>query len=121
MKALSHWLEHKGHTPKSSSQHFDEAFFEQVLETGKIEEGRLIRKFFKRTSQPLKQDWMVSMVKGLINGLPFTLLTKLGLSTLLRPKTSGWKRSKDSIQELIQMREQERKEVLQKNNTESHG
>ena len=112
MKALSHWLEHKGHTPKSNSQHFDEAFFEQVLETGKIEEGRLIRKFFNRTSQPLKQEWLFSMVKGLISGLPFTLLTKLGLSTLIRPRTNRWKRSKESIRELLQMREQERKKAL---------
>ncbi len=118
MKALSHWLEHKGHTPKSSSQHFDEAFFEQVLETGKIEEGRLIRKFFKRTSQPLKQDWLVSMVKGLLRGIPFTLLTKMGLTTLLRPKTRGWKRSKESIQELLEMREKEREEILRQNENE---
>lgn len=112
MKALSHWLEHQGHTPKSNSQHFDEVFFEQVLETGKIEEGRVIRDFFQRTKQPLKQDWLISMVRSMIIGLPFTLLTKLGLSTLFRPKTRGWKRSKESIQEFLKMREQEREKTL---------
>src|SRR5678815_5237057 len=37
MKALSHWLELKGHTPKSPSMIFDEVFSEQVIEHGKIE------------------------------------------------------------------------------------
>ena len=38
MKATAHWLELKGHTPKSPSMHFDEVFTEQVVATGKIEE-----------------------------------------------------------------------------------
>ena len=38
--------EHKGHTPKSPSMHFDEVFTEQIVKTGKIEESRTIRRFF---------------------------------------------------------------------------
>ena len=44
MKATAHWLELKGHTPKSHSTIFDEIFSEQVIETGKIEDGRTIRR-----------------------------------------------------------------------------
>lgn len=66
MKATSHWLELKGHTEKSPSMHFDEEFAAQVFKTGKIEEGRIIRGFFKRTNQALMQDWLVEMVKRLV-------------------------------------------------------
>ena len=53
MKALSHWLELKGHVPKSPSMVFDEVFSEQVFQRGKIEEGRVMQRFFKRTGQAL--------------------------------------------------------------------
>ena len=53
MKATAHWLELKGHAPKSHSMIFDEVFTEQVVKTGKIEEGRTIRRFFARTQQAL--------------------------------------------------------------------
>ena len=49
MKATAHWLELKGHTPKSPSTIFDDVFTEQVVDTGKIEEGRVVREFFART------------------------------------------------------------------------
>ncbi len=49
MKALSHWMELKGHVKKSPSMVFDEVFSEQVFERGKIEEGRVMQRFFKRT------------------------------------------------------------------------
>ena len=37
---------------------FDEIFSEQVFETGKIEDGRVIKSFFKRTGQALRQPWL---------------------------------------------------------------
>ena len=54
MKALSHWLELKGHVAKSPSMVFDEVFSEQVFQRGKIEEGRVMQRFFKRTGQDLQ-------------------------------------------------------------------
>jgi|GEM_PF-191420 len=63
MKATAHWLELKGHTKPSPSTLFDTEFAEQVINTGKIEEGRIIRGFFKRTGQPLAQDWLIEMAK----------------------------------------------------------
>lgn len=90
MKALSHWLELKGHTPKSPSMLFDEEFADQVFATGKIEEGRIIFNFFRRIGQPVFQDWLIGMVKGLIRHLPVTLLMTMGLASLVRPRTKGW-------------------------------
>jgi heterodisulfide reductase subunit C len=101
MKATSHWLEHRGHTPKSPSMHFDEVFTEQIVKTGKIEESRTIRRFFARTGQKLLQPWMIEMTKKLLSGLPIGLLTRMGLATLVAPKTSDWGRASDAIQEYI--------------------
>ena len=99
MKATSHWLELKGHTPKSPSMHFDEVFSEQVIERGKIEESRIMRGFFGRTGQPLTQDWMIELVKRMLRHLPVGLLTRMGLATLVAPSTSGWSRARDAIRE----------------------
>ena len=51
MKATAHWLELKGHTPKSPSTEFDEEFSGQVIKTGKIEESRVIMNFFEQQDQ----------------------------------------------------------------------
>ncbi len=101
MKALSHWLELKGHTPKSPSTHFDEVFAEQVFATGKIEEGRTVRAFFGRTGQALMQDWLVEMVKRMFRGLPVKLLLTMGLATVIRPKTRGWGKARAAIAEHV--------------------
>ena len=118
MKALSHWLEAKGHTPKSSSQYFDEEFFDQVLKTGKIEESRIIRRFLNKTNQPLMQAWLIRMVKNMIRGLPFLLLIKMGISTLFMPRTKNWARSKASIEELLEIRRAERNQILGHNSNQ---
>jgi heterodisulfide reductase subunit C len=99
MKAMSHWLELKGHTPKSPSMHFDEVFSEQVIARGKIEESRTMQRFFKRTGQPLFQDWFVEMMKQMLRHLPVGMLTRMGLASVLAPSTGGWSRARDAIQE----------------------
>lgn len=101
MKALSHWLELKGHTPKSPSMHFDETFAEQVFKTGKIEEGRIIRDFFKRTGQPLVQDWLVEMIKRILRHIPLAMLIKMGLATVIQPKTAGWRGAREAIADYV--------------------
>ena len=108
MKATAHWLELKGHTPKSKSMIFDEEFTEQVVATGMIEDGRVIRNFFARTGQPLLQDWLVEIVKRVARRLPVLQGMKMGLAALFRPRTRGWGGARDAItayvheQELIQ-------------------
>ena len=104
MKATAHWLELKGHTEKKPSMVFDEAFSEQVFATGKIEDGLVLRQFFARTKQPLFQDWLIALVRGLASRLPVRLLMKLGLATLFHPRTRGWKRASAAIAEYVDER-----------------
>jgi len=101
MKATAHWLERKGHTPKSPSMLFDEVFTEQVVATGKIEESRTVRRFFSRTNQGLMQDWMIEIVKRILRHLPITMLTRMGLATFIAPRTSNWAKASSAIQEYI--------------------
>ncbi|NNL03984.1 MAG: 4Fe-4S dicluster domain-containing protein [Xanthomonadales bacterium] len=112
MKATAHWLELKGHTPKSPSTVFDDIFSEQVIKTGKIEDGRVIMQFFKRTGQKFPPPWMVDMVKSLLRNLPIGLLTKMGMATLVAPKTSGWSKSRDAIEEYVAELEGRNREAL---------
>jgi heterodisulfide reductase subunit C len=112
MKATAHWLELKGHTPKSPSMHFDEVFTEQVVATGKIEESRTIRRFFARTKQGLTQDWMVEMVRQLLRNLPISLLARMGLATFVAPRTRDWSRASNAIQEYIDEQHEKQEEAL---------
>ena len=112
MKATAHWLELKRHTPKSHSTVFDDIFSEQVIETGKIEDGRVIKQFFKRTGQKFPPAWMVDMVKSLLRNLPVGLLAKMGLATLIAPKTNNWSASRDAIKEYVAEREANNRRAL---------
>lgn len=112
MKALSHWLELKGHTPKSPSMIFDEVFTEQVIRRGKIEEGRTIQRFFKRTGQGLAQDWLIEMVRRLLRHLPAGFLMRLGLATLLAPRTRGWSGAREAIQDYVDEQRSEQRRAL---------
>ena len=112
MKATAHWLERKGHTPKSPSTHFDEVFTEQIVATGKIEEGRTMRRFFARTGQGLFQDWFIEMVKRMLRGLPVGMLTRMGLATFVAPRTSDWSRASQAIQEYIDEQHDKQAEAL---------
>jgi len=112
MKAMSTWLELKGHQPKSPSQHFDEEVAAQVIATGKLEEGRVIRGFFARTGQSLKQAWLLEIVRRMVGRLPILMGIRMGLATLFRPKTSGWERSRVAMEEYMQEREQANRRAL---------
>ena len=112
MKATAHWLERKGHTPKSPSTVFDEVFTEQVLATGKIEESRTMRRFFARTQQKLLQPWMIEMVKRMIGGLPVGMLTRMGLATLVAPRTSDWSKASVAMQEYIDEQHEKQEHAL---------
>jgi len=101
MKATSHWLELKGHTPKSHSMVFDEVFSEQVFKTGKIEDGLTVRRFFSRTGQALRQPWLVEMVKRMVQNLPVSLLARMGLANIFKPRTRNWSGARDAINEYV--------------------
>jgi heterodisulfide reductase subunit C len=112
MKATAHWLELKGHTPKKPSMIFDEEFTDQVVATGKIEEGRVIRGFFAKTGQPLAQDWLVEMVKRVARRLPVLQGIKLALAAVFRPRTRGWKKAGAAIAEYVHEQETRRRRAL---------
>jgi heterodisulfide reductase subunit C len=112
MKATAHWLELKGHTAKSKSTIFDEEFTEQVVATGKIEEGRVIRNFFTKTGQPLLQGWLVEMAKRMARRLPFRLGLMMGLAAVFRPRTRGWAKAGAAIGEYVHEQEQRHRKTL---------
>lgn len=105
VKAIGHWMEHKGYTEKSNSTIFDEVFSEQVIKYGKIEDGKVLLGFLMRTKQSLTQPWLIQMVKNMISKLPVRMLTKLGFATLVHPRTSGWARSRQAIEEFMNEKE----------------
>ena len=101
MKATAHWLELKGHTPKSPSMIFDEGFSDQVFHSGKIEDSLVLRNFFKATGQPLTQPWLVAMIIGLIKRFPVFYLIRLGRLTLFHPRTRGWGKARAAINDYV--------------------
>jgi heterodisulfide reductase subunit C len=112
MKATAHWLELKGHAPKSRSTIFDEEFTAQVVATGKIEEGRVIRNFFTRTGQPLLQDWLVEMARRVARRLPILQGIKLGLAALFRPRTRKWSKAQAAITEYVNEQQAKQRKAL---------
>jgi heterodisulfide reductase subunit C len=112
MKATAHWLELKGHRPKSPSMLFDEVFSEQVFATGKIEDGRVLRGFFQRTGQALAQDWLIEMFRRLLKHLPVKMMMGLGLSTVFRPRTRGWAGARAAIEEYVEEQEVKQRRAL---------
>lgn len=112
MKATAHWLELKGHTKPSPSAVFDDIFSDQVIETGKIEESRIVGKFLMGTKQALVQDWIVQMVKQMIRHLPIGFLVRMGLSLVFRPRTSNWSRARAAIKEYVGEQETKQRRAL---------
>lgn len=112
MKATAHWLELKGHTPRSKSTIFDEEFSEQVIATGKIEEGRVIRRFFAKTGQPLLQGWLVEMVRRIAGRLPLKLALMMGWSALIRPRTRGWAKVGEAIESYVGEQQSKQRKAL---------
>ena len=112
MKATAHWLELQGHTPKSNSTIFDEEFTQQVVDTGKIEDSRVIRNFFAKTKQPLMQDWLVAMARRVAMRFPVKLGMKMGWATLFRPRTRDWGRHKAAIEEYVAGQETKHRKAL---------
>ena len=102
MKATAHWLELKGHTRPSYSTLFDEEVAAQVIATGTIEEGRIIRGFFAKTGQPLLQEWLVEIAKRVARRLPMKLAIMVGLSALIRPRTRGWGKARRAIEDYVE-------------------
>ena len=52
------------------------------------------------------------MVKSLLRNLPIGLLTKMGMATLVAPKTSNWSKSREAIMEYVEQREAQNRRAL---------
>ncbi|MGI9464991.1 MAG: hypothetical protein ACR2OM_13675, partial [Aestuariivirgaceae bacterium] len=76
------------------------------------EEGRIIRSFFKRTGQPLMQDWLIEMVKQMVRKLPVKMLFAMGLANFVRPRTSNWSGARDAIKEYAAEKHAEQRQAL---------
>lgn len=101
MKATAHWLEMKGFTAESPSSLFDGIFTDQVVGTGKIEDGAILKDFLIKSKQPLLQDWLIQMVKQMIWNLPVKFLMSMGLAAIFHPRTKRWNKTRDAIREHI--------------------
>jgi heterodisulfide reductase subunit C len=112
MKATAHWIEKKGFGPKTHSTIFDEVFTEQVLKTGKIEEGRTIRSFFWRTGQSQFQDWFMAVVKSIMLKLPVHMMLNMGWETLFPPKTKNWAKTRIALEEYLKEKDEKRHHAL---------
>lgn len=114
MKALSHWLEEEGHTSKTRSTIFDEEFTEQVLDTGRMEDSRLIRNFFKKSGQPLVQDWLIEMVMRMVKHFPVSFLMHMGMHAVFRPRTKSWGRTGEVLRQYVEEQKQDAHRKLEK-------
>jgi len=101
MKALAHWMEDEGVTDKTPSSIFDEEFLDQVYKTGRIEDSHVMMHFFKKTKQPLMQEWLVEFVKRMIKHLPVTQLMMMGMNFVFTPKTKSWGRTGDVLKQYV--------------------
>ncbi|EEW23784.1 4Fe-4S dicluster domain-containing protein [Rhodobacter ferrooxidans] len=112
MKATAHWLELKGHTGKSPSSHFDDDFTESIIDTGMIEEARVLLTFFKRTKQPLAQPWLIALITSLLKKMPVGYLFRLGFLTVFRPKVRNWSKNRVALQEYVDERKAAQRAAL---------
>lgn len=102
MKALAHWMEEQGITEKTPSSHFDETFWEEIYHTGRIEDASVMMSFFKKTNQPLVQEWLVEFGKKMMKYLPVAQMMKMGLNFVAKPKTKSWGRTGEVLKAYVQ-------------------
>ena len=119
MKALQHWLESEGHSPKSRSTQFDEEFTRQCLERGRIEDSEVLFNFLKTTGENVvalvKQGWLGTLIRRMNNlpllqqgrygaflaRLPVTQGLKMGWALVFKPRTKSWGRTGEVLQQYV--------------------
>lgn len=101
MKALAHWMEEEGHTDKTRSSIFDEEFLEQVYDTGRMEDTRLLLGFLRKTKQPMAQAWLIEFMKRLMRHLPIRFMMHMGLHLVFKPRTKSWGRTGQVLRDYV--------------------
>ena len=95
---------------KVSERRAEPRRFELLAEL--IADGRVVRRFFKRTGQKFPPSWMITMVKNLLRNLPVGMLTRMGLANFIKPRTSGWSGARDAIREYVAEQEAHHRQAL---------
>lgn len=108
MKALAHWLEQEGHTPKSNSSIFDEEFTRQCIARGRIEDSEVMVNFFRKAGidivELVKKGWLgvfaarmnnlpllkAGRIGAFLARLPIAGPLKMGWLMLFKPRTRSW-------------------------------
>ena len=58
------------------------------------------------------QPWMIEMTKRLLRGLPVSLLTRMGLATVVAPRTRDWSAAKAAMQDYIDEQHNKQEQAL---------
>ncbi len=108
MKATAQWLEEQGHTDTTPPHLFDDEFTEQILERGRIEDGEVLKNFFKRTNQSLFQDWLMEIGRRMFRHLPLGHMMHMGLASVIKPRTRSWGKTGEVLREYIREQKEAR-------------
>jgi hypothetical protein len=60
----------------------------------------------------MTQSWIIAMMKGMLRHLPVSMLSKMGLATLVAPRTRGWGAARDAMNEYVHEQEQQQRRAL---------
>lgn len=104
MKTLSEWLQHEGYSEETTPATFDDTFWEEVRDDGRMEEGHLLTTYFKRTGQPLRQDWLETYGRRVAKGLPVRHGLAMMKNYLLTPGSKTWGNTGDVLQSYVDTR-----------------
>ncbi len=120
MKALTHWLEMEGHTPKTQSTLFDEEFTRQCLERGRIEDTEVMFNFFKavgeNVAELLKKGWLGIFIARMNNlpllrdgrigaflaRLPIAGPLKMGWLMIFKQRTRRWNKTGEVLRRYVE-------------------
>ncbi|MFB6260875.1 MAG: heterodisulfide reductase subunit C, partial [Thiohalorhabdaceae bacterium] len=108
MKDLAHWLEENGYTETNPSTVFDEEFTEQILERGKIEDGEVLKNFYKKTNQSMFQEWLMAVGQRMVKHLPISHMFHMGLASVFSPRSKGWGKTGEVLKEYIREQKEAR-------------
>jgi len=106
MKALGEWLNDAVLEEETSPAKFDEEFWSEVFETGRIEEGHLLKNFFEATDQPLMQSWTEEMAKNMMKHLPLTQMLQMGQNFVFQPGTEDWEDTQEALKNYLEEQEE---------------
>ena len=58
------------------------------------------------------QDWIVEMVKRMVQHLPIAFLMRMGLALIFRPRTHHWSKARDAINDYVHEQEAKQRHAI---------